>query len=326
MIYVNLPDNEQRLLPFYLAMEEYTARELKAGDYFFMWQVEPTVIFGRNQLIETEVNLEYCRQHGIQTYRRKSGGGCVYADRGNVMCSYITADEQVNFTFYKYTNLLVLLLLKMGIAATASGRNDVLIDGKKVSGNAFYHLPGRSIVHGTMLYDTQMEHMVGAITPADEKLRSKGVQSVRQHITLLKDHTSLTLEEFKGMAKQQLCSEEITLGATEVKVIEEMMQEYLTEEFIYSRNPRYSIVRKKRMEGVGDIEVHLELKNGIIKNANILGDFFLVGDIDRGMIQKLKGVKMEEQALTAALPERLDDVILNLKKEDFIQLIINRDF
>lgn len=323
MIYVNLPDTQPRLLPFYLAMEEYVARYLKADDYFFMWQVDPTVIFGRNQLIENEVNMEYCKKHGIQTYRRKSGGGCVYADRSNVMCSYITPDEQMNFTFYKYTNLMVLLLQKMGITATASGRNDILIDGKKVSGNAFYHLPGRSIVHGTMLYDTNMQNMVGSITPSDEKLLSKGVQSVRQHITFLKDHTQLTLEDFKRMAREQLCNKEITLTDKEVEQIDDIMQEYLTEEFIYGRNPRYSLVRKKRIEGVGEMEIRLEVKNDIIKNANVMGDFFLVGDLDKGLVKKLIGVKMEREALEAALPDNLEEIILNLKKNDLIGLIEN---
>ena len=93
MIYVSLPNDEQRKLPFYLAVEEYVARELPAGDYFFMWQVQPTVIFGRNQLIEAEVDIDYCRANGIATYRRKSGGGCVYADLDNIMFSYITPDS-----------------------------------------------------------------------------------------------------------------------------------------------------------------------------------------------------------------------------------------
>ena len=170
MIYIALPTSEARRLSFYLAMEEYTARHLNTGDdCFFMWQVKPSVIFGRNQLIEAEVNLDYCRQHGIEVYRRKSGGGCVYADMSNIMFSYITQDEQVNFTFNRYINLVALMLCKLGVDARASRRNDILIatgnnpdtgemDIRKVSGNAFYHIPGHSIVHGTMLYDTCMEH------------------------------------------------------------------------------------------------------------------------------------------------------------------------
>ena len=102
MVYVNLPNESRRQLSFYLAAEEYVARELPPNDYFFMWQVEPTVIFGRNQLLESEVDVEYCRRNGISMFRRKSGGGCVYADLSNIMFSYITPDSNVNFTFNRY--------------------------------------------------------------------------------------------------------------------------------------------------------------------------------------------------------------------------------
>lgn len=323
MTYVDLPDLTQHRLPFYLAMEEFVARELDEDDCLFLWQVEPTVIFGRNQLIESEVNLDYCREHGIQTYRRKSGGGCVYADMGNVMFSYVTKNENVCLTFNRYVNLLVLLLYRMGIEAKATGRNDVLIDGRKVSGNAFYHIPGKSIVHGTMLYDTQMEHMVGSITPSDTKLVSKGVKSVRQHIALLKDHTTMTISEFMAFARRTLCDRSICLTPAQVARIREMEQEYLTEAFIYGRNPRYAMVRRKRIEGVGELEARLEVKNGIIRSADIMGDFFLVGDIEQAILQPLRGCPLEREALTSALPDDLGDIILHLRKDQLIDLILN---
>lgn len=197
MKYIALPFKETRRLSFYLAMEEFVARHVDVPDCFFMWQVEPSVIFGRNQLMEAEVNLNYCQRHNIQIYRRKSGGGCVYADRNNLMFSYITTEENVNFTFNRYIMMVVHMLQRLGVDARASGRNDVMVGDRKVSGNAFYKLPGRSIVHGTMLYDTDMLNMVGAITPTDAKLLSKGVQSVRQRVCLLKDYISLTLGEFR---------------------------------------------------------------------------------------------------------------------------------
>lgn len=168
MKYVALPEEKVRRLSFYLAMEEYVARHVDEDDSFFMWQVEPSVIFGRNQLIENEVNLDYCRANHIATFRRKSGGGCVYADMKNIMFSYITKEDNVSLTFSRYINMVVEVLRRLGVDARASGRNDVMIGDRKVSGSAFYHLPGRSIVHSTMLYDTDMRNMVGAITPTDE--------------------------------------------------------------------------------------------------------------------------------------------------------------
>ena len=139
MTYLSLPDAQERRLSFYLAMEEYAARQLNDGDdLFFLWQVEPSVIFGRNQDIASEVNLDYCRQHGIAFYRRKSGGGCVYADKSNVMMSYITRSDEVTTTFSRYMEMVTAVLRELGIAATSTENNDVLIDGRKVSGNAFY--------------------------------------------------------------------------------------------------------------------------------------------------------------------------------------------
>lgn len=232
MKYVVLEDKSVRRLSFYLAMEEYIARHLEADDYFFMWQVEPSVIFGRNQVAENEVNFEYCREHGIKIYRRKSGGGCVYADQDNVMMSFVTPEENVGLTFNRFVNMLLLVLRKLGVEATGTTHNDVMIGDRKVSGTAFYHLPGRSIVHSTMLYDTNMDHMLNAITPGPEKLEAKGIKSVRQRITLLKDYTSLPLDEFKIFVRTTLCDGERVLTAEEVKGIEALEQTYLDKDFV----------------------------------------------------------------------------------------------
>ena len=256
MTHLVLPTDETRRLSFYLAMEEYVAplllppkgESIKRGKAsvplplgggregagaFFLWQVEPTVIFGRNQVIENEVNIPYCREHGIQFYRRKSGGGCVYADKSNVMMSYITRSDQVQTTFKAYMQMVCGMLKELGLDATSTENNDVLIDGKKVSGNAFYHLPGVSIVHGTMLFDTDMRHMLQAITPPQQKLDKHGVESVRQRITLLKEHTDLSIEEFKRFAVEKLCDKELRLTEEDVKNIETIEQEYLDPNFIW---------------------------------------------------------------------------------------------
>jgi len=321
MVHISLPEEKNRMLVFYLAMEEYVARYLdEDDDCFFTWQTDPTVIFGRNQLIENEVNQAYCREHAISMFRRKSGGGCVYSDRGNVMMSYVTHDDSVNLTFNRYINMVVLMLWKMGIEAKATGRNDILIDGRKVSGNAFYHIPRRSIVHGTMLFDTNMRHMVGSITPSDEKLLSKGVKSVRQHVALLKDYTDMGTADFRQLCQRELCQRERRLTNADVSRIEELMQEYLSEEFIFGRNPRYTICRRRRLEGVGEVEVRMELKNGIIREADMKGDFFLVGDLG-SMLNRLKGQPFERQAVSNALPHRIDDVVMHLEKEALLDAI-----
>lgn len=233
MKYISLPVSETHRLSFYLAMEEFVARHLDEPDAFFMWQVEPSVIFGRNQVLENEVNVAYCREHNIKLYRRKSGGGCVYADMDNLMLSFITTEENVNFAFNRFVNMILLVLRRLGIEATGTQHNDIMIGDRKVCGTACYHVGGRSIVHSTMLYDTNMEHMLNAITPGPEKLEKKGIQSVRQRITLLKDYTTLEgVEALKQLIRDTLCVGERQLSQDDVAKIEAIEASYLKEEFI----------------------------------------------------------------------------------------------
>ena len=322
MKYIELPETKVRRLSFYLAMEEFVARYLNEAECFFMWQVNPTVIFGRNQLIENEVNLDYCRANQIETYRRKSGGGCVYADRSNIMFSYITQDINVRFTFDKYLRMVAHVLRKLGVNAEASGRNDIHIDGKKVSGNAFYHLPGKSIVHGTMLFSTDMENLVRSITPSNEKLISKGVESVRQHVTNLSEYLSIDIEEFKSFVRQQMCDEAIRLTPEQVLTIEEIEKEYVSDEFIYGNNPRYTLIKKEHTPSAGELEIRIELKNRMIKNLNVMGDYFLVGDLDKELIARLQNVPYEETAVRQALEGvRIEDIIMHLTVDEFVKAL-----
>ena len=233
MKYISLPTSEVSRLSFYLAMEEFVARHIDEPDCFFMWQVEPSVIFGRNQVLANEVNVTYCREHDIKLYRRKSGGGCVYADMDNLMLSFITTEENVIFAFNRFVNMILLVLRRLGIEATGTQHNDIMIGDRKVCGTACYHVGGRSIVHSTMLYDTNMEHMLNAITPGPEKLEKKGIQSVRQRITLLKDYTTLEgVEALKQLIRDTLCVGERQLSQDDVAKIEAIEASYLKEEFI----------------------------------------------------------------------------------------------
>ena len=324
MIYVALPDEKRYSLPFYLAMEEYIAREFPVQDYFFMWQVKPTVIFGRNQLLENEVDVAFCKENGIEFYRRKSGGGCVYADEGNIMLSYITPDTNVNFTFNRYMLMVEHALQKIGIVARTTGRNDIVIDGKKVSGNAFYRLSKCSIVHGTMLYDTDVDSMVNATTPSAAKLKSKGVESVRQRVTTVKEYTSLSIEEFKKSLRDSLCDDTLVLGADDIKAIEEISKEYYSHEFIYGNNPACTFTNTKRIDGVGEFKLDIEVKDNVIRKANMSGDFFIIGDVDAMLLTKLKGVQYTREAIEKVVSAvDCSNFIMNLKKEELINLFFN---
>ena len=226
MLNISLPDGQP--LSFYLAAEEYVARNIKpTTDCWITWQVGPSVICGRNQDIPSEVNLDYCRANGIGVFRRKSGGGCVYADRGNVMLTFIAPSDQVAFTYHRFVEMLLLLLRECGVEATHTGRNDILVRGRKVSGTAFCLLPsGHSIVHSTMLFDADMRHMLNAITPNSEKLGLHGVRSVAQRITLLSEHTPVTPDEFIALARRRLCQGDLDLTSSDLGNIEKMKKTY----------------------------------------------------------------------------------------------------
>ncbi len=227
MKHVVLPDAERRSLAFYLAMEEFVAGKYE-DEAFFVWRVEPTVIIGRNQDLEAEVNMEYCRTHGVHIVRRRSGGGCVYSDLGNIMISYVSRRGDVSAVFDRYLSALTACLCTLGLAAEKSGRNDVLVMGRKVSGNAFHQLPDRSIVHGTLLYDTDMEALEKAIRPPVEKLERHGVASVRQRVGNICDivphveapHVALkSVETLEGYLTGYFTDGEIVLDITDVAEI-----------------------------------------------------------------------------------------------------------
>ncbi len=235
MIHVRLPGEKQYKLPFYLAMEEYLA-EYCEDDLLFTWQVEPTVIFGRNQVMLAEVNVDYCEQHQIQYYRRKSGGGCVYADKGNIMISYITPKVTADVAFIEYLNKLVGVLSQLGFAAVKTEHNDILIDGKKVSGNAVFQKDKASIVHGTLLYDVDIQTMMEVITPPKQKLEKHGIESVRQRVVNLKEiGLQLSVEELRKEIVKFLCNQEKILTDKEVYEIKTIEQGYYAPAFLRAK-------------------------------------------------------------------------------------------
>lgn len=320
MKYVNYPFNETKRLTFYLATEEFLARNYPADEYFFMWQVNPTVIFGRNQLIENEVNLKFVKKNNIEFYRRKSGGGCVYADFSNIMFSFITPNFNKDFVFNTYLTKVAEILKNLGLNAYVSGRNDILIDGLKVSGNAFYQANSRSIVHGTMLYNTDISVMVKAITPDNEKLISKGIDSVRKRVTNIKEHLDISIEEFKNFVKKNIAIESVILTQSDISEIERIESTYLTDDFIYGKNPNYTVSKKKKTEA-GVIEITLELKNNVVKKINMLGDYFLIGDQDE-FLNNFRNIEFSRPAFLEVLKRiNLNQYIYNLTDEDFLQIL-----
>ena len=327
MKYIIIPERKTTpQLPFYFAVEEYVARTYTDDDYFMAWRVEPTVMLGRNQLTENEVNIDYCKRNGIHIFRRKSGGGCIYADKGCMQFSYISFAENVNHAFVEYMQGIADMIKSLGINTELSGRNDILVEGKKVAGSAFYRLKGRSVLHNSLLFSTELEHLAQALTPAKEKLQSKGVASVSQRVGNVGNHTDLSIEEFMDYVRKYMCGNEVLeLTANDMKHIEEIEKELASDDFTYGKNPKYTEVRKKRFADVGTIQAHIELKSQKIVNINLMGDYFLSGDLDRELLDLLHGVDFTREAVGKAIESvEMGNVIRNFTTEQFLRLLFGR--
>lgn len=328
MKYILLPKPDTiHQLPFYFAVEEYVARHYTEDDYFMGWRVNPTVMLGRNQLIDNEVNTDYCKEHKIDIFRRKSGGGCIYADKGCIQFSYISRSVNANKAFADYMQRMADLLKGLKIDAQLSGRNDILINETKVSGCAFYQLSNRSVLHNSLLFDTQLDHLSNALTPAKEKLQSKGVASVRQRVTNVSTYTQLDILAFMDYVRQEMCGTEVLeLTEEDMKEVAEIEKELSSDDFVYGKNPKYSLVRKHRFEGVGTLEAHIELKNNIIGSINMVGDYFLLGDIDHDFLSLLKGCEFTREAVEERLENiDLSTIIRGLKQRQFLRLLFGRE-
>ena len=187
------------LLDEYLQMERDLVERVQEST-LFTWVVAPTVIFGRHQLREQEVNEAYCAKHGIRVVQRQSGGGCVYADEGNVMVSYVSPSTHSQEIFEAFLAMLSGAFRQLGYDAVTTEHNDILVNGRKVSGTACYTTPTGTVVHASILYDVNLEALEQAITPTAEKLAKHAVQSVRQRVANLRSIKDLgSTQDFRQM-------------------------------------------------------------------------------------------------------------------------------
>lgn len=301
---VVINESEPHRLAFYLAEEEYLAKKYPDRDFFFAWQVKPTVIIGRNQQMAKEINVDFCRKAGVEIVRRKSGGGAVVADMNNIMFSYITSSDDVCTTFGKYTSMVVASLRMLGLDASDNSRNDILIGDQKVSGNSYYHIPGRSIVHGTMLYDYDPVLMGKALTPSHLKLASHGVKSTRSRVTTIKEQLpDLSISDFLDhvLRTVPVGGRVLTLTDTDLKEIEKIEAEYYSESWLRGKNPKGSLHVCERFEGVGEICIDLSVSRGLISDFEMTGDYLENADAATALKKLLVGVPYERKAVSDTL-------------------------
>ncbi len=320
----------RRRAPFYLAAEEWIASHLPASSYLFTWQLGRTVVMGRNQVAHQEVNLDFCREHHIDVIRRKSGGGAIFADEGNIMISFVTTQGSVEPIFMEYATAVSRSLNELGAHTEVHGRNDVILMGKgKVCGNAFYHFADRNIVHGTMLYDTDPELMQGALHSDLEKLQGKGVKSIRARVGVLKGDLNapqgLTEAEeiawLRSQLRQKLTDRSIVLDASAVSEIEQIERGYYTDEFLLGSSAHDEEVLQARIEGCGTIEIHFSLKGSLVRKVHLTGDFFELSDAQKAFAEAFEGVAFTRESFCEAItkhhPERS---VRNLSQEQLIGL------
>ncbi len=317
--------NEGNLKPyFYFALEEYVMNHLLKDDetYFFTWEIHGVVI-GKNQVIENEVNLDFLRENNIDIYRRPTGGGCVYADHRNTMFSIVTKRTNKQFSFKTYLSKIVDAMKILNVELTFSGRNDLLFEGKKISGNAFLQNKYGMLMHGTFLYDCDLETMVRAISPSDEKLVSKGIDSVKSRVTNLKPYLSgMSQASLIKHFENVLTDQTYELSDKEVEIINEMAKKYEDKTWIYQVQPHYTKMLKKRISG-GLFEIALDLKHGKIQNIHIKGDFFDTKDL-APFEEKFINQDYNQETIGKILDlYHISDYILDVNDDEFRQLLLS---
>lgn len=315
-----------------LAIEEYILKNLDINESYLLFYVnEPSIIIGRNQNTIEEINTEYVEANNIKVVRRMSGGGAVYHDLGNLNYSFITKDEgnSIQGNFKKFTKPVIDALRKLGANADLMGRNDIEIDGRKVSGTAQYATGGRMYTHGTLMLNSDLDNVSKALKPKKEKIESKGVKSVRARVGNISEFITqqMTVEEFKQFILKSIFEaegseiKEYVLTEEDWKNIEELSKtKYQTWEWNYGKSPKSNIENSKRFP-IGTIDVRLDVAQGVVENVKIFGDFFGWGDVAE-IENKLIGVRYEKTELEEALKDvDIKHYFGNIEKEDFVNLI-----
>lgn len=298
-----------------LAMEEYVLKHIPSDDSYFLFYINsPSIIIGKNQNTLEEINKPYIDAKGIKVVRRLSGGGAVYHDLGNLNFSFITADDGNSFhNFKKFTQPIVDALNKMGVPAELSGRNDIHVGERKISGNAQFSQKGRMFSHGTLMLDSDINEVVNALKVSDAKIASKGIKSIRSRVANINEFlpAPLPMDEFKETILKAIFEEqgqihEYQLTQKDWDIIHQISEEkYQQWEWNYGASPNFNIIKSKRFPS-GTVEVRLDVHQGLINQASIYGDFFGLGEIQdienalinspyhrEGIEEALKGVDVQ---------------------------------
>jgi lipoate-protein ligase A len=313
-----------------LAIEEYALKNLDINESYLLFYINrPSIIIGKNQNTLEEINKDYVEENGIQVVRRLSGGGAVYHDLGNLNFSFITKDDGDSFSnFRKFTEPVIQALKKLGVNAELSGRNDIVVEGRKVSGNAQFFTKGRLFSHGTLMLDSEIDHVVSALKVRKDKIESKGIKSIRSRVANISEFLKekLTMDKFRELLLKNIFDgvdeiPEYVLTEHDWEQIQQLSKErYQSWEWNYGMSPKFNIQRTHRFP-VGSIDVRLEVDKGIIENCKIYGDFFGTNDVS-DIEKRLVGQKYEKASLQEALKGvDIKSYFGNITEQDFLDLI-----
>lgn len=321
-----------------LATEQYLMNNKEFNEPLVLFYIEgPCIIVGRNQNTLEEINHEYVEKNNIVVTRRFSGGGAVYQDLGNLCFSFVVNSDDNNFGDFKsFVQPIVDALKKMGAeSAEVSGRNDILVDGKKFSGNAMYTKNGKTFSHGTLSYDVDLDVLTDALKVNADKIQSKGIKSIRSRVTNLKSHLlpeyqNLTIEEFRNILLLKLFGKD---SLEEIKdneyIITPEDQEHITAledkyyknwDWVYGKSPKFTVKQRKHFD-MGTIDVRFNIENGLIQEAKIYGDFF--GSQDASEISEaLKDTKFDTADIKKVLDQfNLDEYFKGIDSAEILKLM-----
>lgn len=321
-----------------LATEQYLMNEINFDEPLLLFYIEgPCIIVGRNQNTLEEINKKYVDEHGIVVTRRLSGGGAVYQDLGNLCFSFVVDSDSEEFGDFKsFVQPVVDALHDMGATtAEVSGRNDILVDGKKFSGNAMYTKVGKTFSHGTLMLDVDLSVIPNALTVPEDKIKSKGIKSVRSRVTNLKpylapEYQNLTTPEFRDRLLKELFhvedlnqikDKEYHLTDEDKKGIDKIFDDvYNNWNWVYGNSPEFTVKKRQHFTN-GTIDARFQVDDGKISNVTFFGDFFGPKDTTE-LADKLKGVRFERADVSNALKDvDLNQYFTGIPEEDFLDML-----
>ena len=313
---------------FNFALEKYAMDRLDIADeYFMFWRTTPTLMIGRFQNTLAEINTQFVNDNNINVVRRISGGGTIYTDMNGWQFSFITKNPAGKvIDFAHFTKPIIDALASLGVTAYLSGRNDLLIDGKKFSGNAQYKNHFVNLHHGSILFNTNLENLVKALNVDDEKIIAKGIKSVRQRVCNVADAMAVKIssEAFRDVMVQYLTKDmtHYTLNNSDISQINKIKAEQFDAwDWNYGKSSEFNIKKEARFAG-GKLSVHTQSNKGVITDIAFYGDFFAQNNLNI-LRNVLIDTRYEKEAIRNALSSaNADDYIFRISAEDILSLII----